>query len=52
MSNEAQEKICADNKTINVEINIEEKRIHSEKELAKKEKELKAKEMMLLKYKI
>ena len=41
MSNEAQEKICADKKTINVETQYREEqiRMNFEKELEKKEKD-------------
>ena len=54
MLKEAQENICADKKAINAENKHREEqiRIQFEKELDKKEKELKDKEMMLLKYKV
>ena len=54
MLNEAQGKICVDKDTINIENQHKEEqiRMHFEKELDKKEKELKDKDMMLLKYKV
>ena len=54
MLKEAQENICADKKAINAENKHREEQIRMqfEKELDKKEKELKDKEMMLLKYKV
>ena len=54
MLKEAQENICADKKATNTENKHREDQIRMqfEKELDKKEKELKDKEMMLLKYKV
>ena len=54
MLKEAQENICADKKAINAEKKHREEQIRMqfEKELDKKEKELKDKELMLLKYKV
>ena len=54
MLKEAQENICADKKAINAENKHREEQIRMqfEKELDKKEKELKDKELMLLKYKV
>ena len=54
MLKEAQENICADKNAINAENKHrgEQIRMQFEKELDKKEKELKDKEMMLLKYKV
>ena len=54
MLKEAQENRCADKKAINVENKHREEQIRMqfEKELDKKEKELKDKEMMLQKYKV
>ena len=54
MLNEAQGKICVDKDTNNVENQHREEqiRMHFEKELDKKEKKLKDKELMLLNYNV